>query len=148
MARLEIGDRIRAAALDAGILPNDPLGPMYEALADLPYEIERITTETRADLQAVLEQAKAQAGGELARNAARELPMAIERAVLERFRWWAVLGGAALVLVAAVGFGAGWWYRGPSPIVAGLTGGTPRCDDQPDGSRLCWIPVWERPPPR
>jgi hypothetical protein len=62
--------------------------------------------------------------------------------------WRSSAALTATVLVAVVlGFGAGWLYRGPAQIVAGITGGTPKCDDQPDGGRLCWIPVYERPPP-
>jgi hypothetical protein len=61
-------------------------------------------------------------------------------------RSWAGLGTIMLV-VAVLGFGAGWFYRGPALIVAGITGGAPKCDDQADGGRLCWIPVWERLPP-
>jgi hypothetical protein len=62
-------------------------------------------------------------------------------------RSWAGLG-AIMLVVAVLGFGAGWFYRGPALIGAGITGGTPRCGDQPDGSRLCWIRVFERPVPR
>jgi hypothetical protein len=53
------------------------------------------------------------------------------------------------VLVAIVlGFGAGWLYRGDLPTIAGLSAGANKCQDRPDGSRLCWIPVWEeRLPP-
>jgi hypothetical protein len=55
---------------------------------------------------------------------------------------------AATVLVAAVlGFGAGWSYRGDLPTIAGLSAGSNKCEDRPEGGRLCWIPVWERLPP-
>ena len=55
----------------------------------------------------MLNQAERQAGGQLARSAAEELPFAIRQAVLQRFRWWFFAGGAGLVLAVAVGFGGG-----------------------------------------
>ncbi len=69
-----------------------------------------------ARLSQVLEQAKAQAGGQLANTVAAELPRAIKLAVLQRFRWWAVLGGGALVLAVAAGFGAGWWLGSSTEV--------------------------------
>jgi hypothetical protein len=54
--------------------------------------------------------------------------------------------GVALVLGAACGAG-GWWYRGSVPFLAGVRAGAQQCQDRPDGSRLCWIPIWERLPP-
>jgi hypothetical protein len=35
-----ISDRVRAAARDAGVLPEDPLGPLVEAIGGVPDEIE------------------------------------------------------------------------------------------------------------
>jgi len=31
-------------------------------------------------------------------------------------------------------------------LLVGVHAGAEKCDDRPDGSRLCWIPVFERLP--
>ncbi len=67
-------------------------------------------------------------------------------------RWvqfnWAGMAVMALVVlsIASAAFGAGWWYRGNVPVLAGIRAGIDRCDDHADGSRICWIPIYERPP--
>lgn len=58
-----------------------------------------------------------------------------------------LLASAALVVVLLTGGGAGYWLRGPADFVIGTRAGPERCDDRQDGSRLCWIPIWERMPP-
>jgi hypothetical protein len=93
-------DRIIAeVAKRNGVLLNreDPILQINTMLelhaADHQEREERLAqrdTDLVARLSEVLDQAKAQAGGQLARNIARELPGAIDRAALERFRWWAV----------------------------------------------------------
>jgi hypothetical protein len=32
-------------------------------------------------------------------------------------------------------------------MLAGVRAGAEKCDDRADGSRLCWIPVFEKLPP-
>jgi hypothetical protein len=57
--------------------------------------------------------------------------------------------GRALALVTIISaFGGGYWYRGAVPLLVGVRAGTEKCEDRPDGSRLCWIPVFERLPSR
>lgn len=51
--------------------------------------------------------------------------------------------GIGLVLAGAVG---GYLFRGAAPALVGVRAGAEQCQDRPDGSRLCWIPVFERVP--
>jgi hypothetical protein len=55
---------------------------------------------------------------------------------------------AALLIALAAGACGGWWWRGAVPVVIGTRAGADRCEDRMDGSRLCWIPVFERGPSR
>ena len=58
-----------------------------------------------------------------------------------------VIGVLVALAMGGLGFAAGWFGRGDAPgnpTMAGITGGTSQCEDRPDGSRLCWIPVFER----
>ncbi len=52
-----------------------------------------------------------------------------------------------LVAAVLVGAGGGYWFRGEAPILAGVHAGAERCEDRADGSRLCWLPIWEKLPP-
>jgi hypothetical protein len=62
--------------------------------------------------------------------------------------WRNVLIGAALLVAAVlVGAGGGYWFRGKAPVLVGVRAGAQHCEDRNDGSRLCWIPVFERLPP-
>jgi hypothetical protein len=60
-------------------------------------------------------------------------------------RTLAIVACAALALCAGSA-GAGYWWRGEVPAVAGVAAGAERCADQ-DGGVLCWIPVWRALPP-
>ncbi len=57
-----------------------------------------------------------------------------------------LIGAGMLAAALLAGAAGGYWFRGAAPVVAGAHAGAVRCDDRPDGSRLCWIPVWERLP--
>ena len=139
---------IEAAARDMGIVPGDPAYPFVQFMLRSAEANAVEHQEHEARLVRLLDRAEQQASGQLARAAVAELPIAIKQAVLQQFRLWAVAGGVGLVLAVGAGIGVGWWYRGDTHIVAGVTGGAPRCDDNSDGSRLCWIPVyeWTAPP--
>jgi hypothetical protein len=54
-----------------------------------------------------------------------------------------ILGMAALCIACAAG---GYWLRGSAPSYAGVRAGVDKCADQDDGSRVCWIPIFERLP--
>jgi hypothetical protein len=66
--------------------------------------------------------------------------------------WWPVnrrtvlIAMGALMLTFLTGTGAGYWLRGAAAVLVGVHAGAERCEDRPDGSRLCWIPVYERLP--
>jgi hypothetical protein len=68
--------------------------------------------------------------------------------VVRTMGWRNVLIGAALLVAAVlIGGGAGYWLRGEAPVLVGVRAGAEHCEDRNDGSRLCWIPVYERLPP-
>lgn len=53
--------------------------------------------------------------------------------------------GIGLLLAGSVG---GYLFHGAVPMLAGVRAGAEQCQDKPNGGRMCWIPVWERLPPR
>jgi hypothetical protein len=162
------GERVRQAARDAGILPSDPLGPVIEALADIPAEVERRIADMRAGLSEVLEQAKKAAGGQLAAAVAEELPEAIDRLVVQRY-WLICVAGAVLIAAALVG-GYRWGSNAAAQRYANLPaefdvamtnhdaakwldmmrknprGAFDRCTDVPQVSgRACSFVLWTEP---
>ncbi|GAC1507304.1 MAG: hypothetical protein NVS1B6_14990 [Steroidobacteraceae bacterium] len=88
------------------------------------------------DVGRLLDDAKRQASGELTAVAVAELPFAIDRLVLQRYRrMWLLVVLVGLVACAVCG-GAGYWLAGRGPAL--------QCADQPNGGRVCW--TWVRPP--
>jgi hypothetical protein len=68
--------------------------------------------------------------------------------VVRTMSWRNVLIGAGLLVAAVlIGAGGGYWFRGKAPVLIGVRAGAEHCEDRSDGSRLCWIPVFERLPP-
>jgi hypothetical protein len=63
-----------------------------------------------------------------------------------RNRRTALIAAGTLMLAFLAGTGAGYWLSGVVPVSAGVHAGAERCEDRTDGSRLCWIPVYERLP--
>ena len=53
---------------------------------------------------------------------------------------------AVALLVGAISAAGGWWSRGAVPVMVGMRAGADQCMNRSDGSRLCWIPIFERPP--
>jgi hypothetical protein len=123
-----IAERVRSAAGDAGILPGDPLGPVVEALADIPAEID-------LKLKTLVEAQKVPLTGQQIDDIGRHLLggcQAWSRAFV-RTSFWSSQVILALVILGAVvvGFGAGWRAHSPPSELA--------CGDEPDGSRICWM---------
>jgi hypothetical protein len=78
-----------------------------------------------------------------ASSGAAQHALALARAANRRTL--AIVVCAALALCAGSA-GAGYWWRGEVPAVAGVAAGAERCAGQ-DGGVLCWIPVWRALPP-
>jgi hypothetical protein len=57
-----------------------------------------------------------------------------------------LLVAGMLVMALLIGGGVGYWLHGPAEVIVGVRAGPEKCDDRPDGSRLCWIPIYERMP--
>jgi hypothetical protein len=68
--------------------------------------------ELAAALSRVLDRAEKLAGGQLAATAAKQLPHAIDRMVLQHFRWWFAAAGVGMVAMLAVG----WYAHTPAPV--------------------------------
>ena len=137
MARLEIGDRVRAAAMDAGILPNDPMGPVFEAVADLPAEVELRVAPVLAEMRATT---AAIAAATAAIEAAASRPLITNHQIkwtlvpallAAREVWlWIMLG-----VVFLAGIGAGFviyhvYFTPPPPLPL-------VCEDE-RGGRVCY----------
>jgi len=105
----------------------DPAEPVIQAMLSVVDNVGRL-----------LEDAKAQAGGEIARRIAGELPRAIDRLVIQRYRRLVAVAVIGAVIACGAAGVAGYWLA-QSQAEA-------RCADQPDGSRVCWR--WERLPDR
>jgi hypothetical protein len=84
-------ESLRAAARDAGILPDDALGPVIEKLADLPDEIT-------LRLSPLVARADDAARGAAAARLVRDLPAALDRFAWRHFGAYLVV--AAVVLAA------------------------------------------------
>jgi hypothetical protein len=54
---------------------------------------------------------------------------------------------AGMLLTMLVGAGGGYWIRGGEPTLVSARAEAEKCEDRTNGSRLCWIPVWEKLPP-
>ena len=63
--------------------------------------------------------------------------------------WRTWLAGTGMLLAVFLAGGvSGYLSHSAAPMLAGVHAGAERCEDRQDGSRLCWIPVWERLPPQ
>jgi hypothetical protein len=100
--------RIRSAAFEAGIGPNDSLAPLIDALAALPEDCEGVFSGLSGDLRQVLAEAEKHAGGELTRQATAELPPALDRFVANRAREWFITAAVAGTLALAILLGGAW----------------------------------------
>ena len=141
-ARLEI-----ARLVQLGELQHDPIRHPIEALSvhlDALYKLASASSKTlAAQIWAVgrpfdedkLQQAVARGIYDHASRIIGQL----------RLRTSLMIAGALLAALL-LGAGGGYVFRGAVPILVGVKAGAEKCDDRPDGSRLCWIPIFERLP--
>lgn len=142
--------RVIRLAREAGVVPNDPLGPLVEIIAEMPTELASALGPAIAAINRAAETAKA---------AATRGPLTdrqVEDYIAPRLvgGWLAsiIIIGAALVAVAGIG---GYFYgraSTPTRVWAGVEGDGIQCDDPNQyGEVLCHIPVWKNhralPPP-
>ncbi len=113
MSSRYIPARLLRVAAEAGITDRDPLRPVFEELdiiteklVMLPGQCQQKFETLDARLTAILEDSQALAGGRLARQAAAEIPAAVDRVVLMRYWWLTVFVGVIL----ALGIYGGYWY--------------------------------------
>jgi hypothetical protein len=106
-------------------------------------ELAQRDADMLAAVKQVLDRAEKQAGGQLARTAAVELPGAVDRLVLIRFQWMVALIVLCGVAVAALGFGAGWFWRATEVENVTVSGCVP--SPQQSGQAFTCT-FWTRPP--
>jgi hypothetical protein len=128
------------------VVTEDPSAPMFKALASFAGVLHRASLFLADSLarQAAAEADRSPRGAvfsdqqmaeikqQIARAATRELPGAVDRLVLQRYRRLVFAMAAALVVAAGLGAGVVWWSQP-----------TLRCLDQ-NGGRICY--VWTIPP--
>ena len=142
-------ERVKAAAREAGIGPAEPLGPVIEALADIPGEVNQSLDQHAATISELLRKHAAlisetapeatitvedirtlsRAAG---RNAQSEMVYAAQAVVKQLYWRMTAIGAAALLTGGLVcgGLGASI-MRFVTPLPPVLT-----YADQPDGSRI------------
>ena len=132
---------------------GDPIATMISVFAGSAGAINRLLVDATVKMQAQQE-----ATGKLiqdsrkpwTRDEMRALITQLDQTLLHRWSQFNRAGiaigvGVALLFGAACGAG-GWFARGDVPALAGVHAGAERCQDQANGGRLCWIPIWERLP--
>lgn len=92
--------RIRRAAAESGIGPHDMLGPLVEAIADLPDDCARRMDAVVTELSKVA----ARASDQIAFKAVESLPRAMDRAILGRAR---MLTAGIVLAALTIGVGGG-----------------------------------------
>jgi hypothetical protein len=129
-------DRIRAAARQIGIGPDDPMGPLFDAVADLPEDCSRRFDALFERLGSAIASAERLASGAVSRVAVANLPQAIDRAIVARASLWSaglIFGAFVLGGAAGLAEGAFLWHE-----PGGVT-----CEVQ-KGGLLCYS--WRIPP--
>lgn len=146
---------VRALMQSVGVLPDDPLGPLIEKLAELPEETRSalapvlaemqvargaITTAASKPVTATLsDQHVADLGARLAQQHHTHVNDLIRA---ENLRSWAMMVCAAVALLIAVG--SGWWLHAAiaprQPVVS-------NCSPEPQASGEAWsCTFWTRLP--
>jgi hypothetical protein len=139
------------------VVSHDDSAPLFGAMADFADELTKSKLDDathREEVTRIIQSVKLPAKEEELRRAVIGGIASYAQPIIQATnRWTALVGALALTGTLAVGFGLGYAVRwrtapAPPPTVAGLTANTHKCEDREDGSRLCWIPVWERLSPR
>ena len=126
-------EKVRRTAMEAGILPHDPLAAVVDALADIPGDIAKVMTPALAEMQAA--RAAMERVAERPLLTGDQLRYNVLPALLALTRMWhGLLLVAALGLGFGLGMGVQWYFLTPA-----LT-----CADQANGSRVCY--VFTKPP--
>jgi hypothetical protein len=121
-----LSDRVRAAARDAGILPDDPLESVVEAIGSVPDEISLRVNPLLAQIKTFTARAEQAANRPLLTDG--QLRDYALPAVLNAFWWgWAIL--LALLLIAAYWLGGAVhdWREVPLQCGAHWDDGRPFC---------------------
>jgi hypothetical protein len=104
---VDISDRIRAAALDSGVLPKDPLGPLVEAIGDVPDEIEARIAPFLAQVKTFTITAQQAADRPL--MSTHQVKYDLLPAIVAAISWGKSLVGAVVILASiGIGWGAHW----------------------------------------
>jgi hypothetical protein len=155
----EIAEAI--ADLDARVMEATVLGDASAPILAAAVAGIRAQRSLRDETKADLNKAVTEIGRMIQEQPAAKSPLSADefrRAIVQSGQVWGpaavrVLGwrnllvgvGIAVALYGA-GWGTGYWWRGYVPTVAGISAGKENCETKADGSRLCWIPVWEIAP--
>jgi hypothetical protein len=122
-----ISDRMRAKALDAGILPDDPLGPLVDTLGDIPEEVEARIAPLLAQIAILM--AKAEQAANRPLLSGHQVRYDVLPVLVSTVGWAKALVGAVLLFgVFWLGWGAHWWQASELTCGAHMTGsGRPIC---------------------
>lgn len=99
---------IEAAAINMGVVPGDPAYPFLQSMLRIGDQAEQDRRGHEARIGELLDRAEKQASGNLFHIALRELPGAIDRLVVSRYRrmllMWAGLTVAVGIVAGLVGY--------------------------------------------
>lgn len=126
---------------------GDPSGPTVAGLAAAMEATARLVLDATLAQQKLAAEARKPLADEDMRKAVTRGIVNVAghavRALNVRNTLIGVALGVGFMLAGAVG---GYVFRDAVPLVVGLRAGADQCQDRPDGSRLCWIPVFDRMP--
>jgi hypothetical protein len=150
----EMGELIAAAReemdrlIQMGDLQNDPIRHPIRALSVHLGALYKLTLDSSQTLARQIEEAHPVTDDDLIRRAVAQGVSDWGSHAVRRMGWMNIVIGAGMLTAALlVGAGSGYWLHGAVPVLVGVHAGAERCEDRADGSRLCWIPVFERLPP-
>lgn len=146
--------RLRAAAAQAGIGPDDPLAPLLDALDQTAQRVRGLPDPA--------------AEAAIAERVADGITERVEASLARRARTmeWRLFayGGTAALGAVAIAFAAGWWAGAAQPVMTDLgpqqrqvvqmlrtndmAAALDRCTPIPQNAgRACAVAIWLDPPP-